>query len=56
MGSLKFGDVLVFGLNSGDHRPSHHHGGELGALALLVWGKRPIQRGADIAADEFVCL
>lgn len=22
---LKFGDVLVFGLNSGDDRPSHHH-------------------------------
>lgn len=30
--SLEFGDVLVFGLNSGDDRPSHHHDGELGAF------------------------
>jgi hypothetical protein len=39
--SLKLGDVLVFGLDSGDDRPSHHDDGELGASALVdtVWGK-----------------
>jgi hypothetical protein len=30
--------------------------GELGALALVAMEKRPIQRGGDVAADEFVCL
>src|SRR6266849_6288591 len=39
--SLKFGDVLVFGLNSGDDRPSSdHHEGELGALAPVDMGNR----------------
>lgn len=37
---LKFGDVLVFGLDSGYDRPSHNDDeGELGALALVTMGK-----------------
>jgi hypothetical protein len=39
--SLEFGDVLVFGLNSGYDRPGgHHHVGELGALGLVDIGNR----------------
>jgi hypothetical protein len=43
--SLKFGDVLVFGLNSGDDRPSRHHHHELGALALVDTGKETNSTG-----------
>jgi hypothetical protein len=38
--SLKLCNVLIFGLNSGDDRPSHHHDGELSALALVDMGER----------------
>jgi hypothetical protein len=38
--SLEFGDVLVFGLYSGDDRPSHHHDGELGAFGTGGYGER----------------
>jgi hypothetical protein len=38
--SFEFGDVMVFGLNSGDDRPSHDGGGELCALALVDMRKR----------------
>ena len=38
--SLKFCNALIFGLNSGDDRPSHHHDGELRALALVNMGEK----------------
>ena len=43
--SLKFSDVLIFGLNPSDDRPSHHHHSELRVLALVDMGKETNSTG-----------